>query len=150
MYVCTMELDSNICYKRNIHNRTLEDIQVISSRFFPTPVHHIHLDPTTLLQSAAIPDVQMEDAIDDDVITIEEDTADTEVREWLKLPRIWKTADLSNGNIYDARSSKFPLRNTYRTIITMICMFYAMFGTLHYVNVFLLITVTIDNTFLGI
>lgn len=106
-----MELDASICYKRNIHNRTLEDIQSISDQFFPTPVHHIQLDPTTLLQSAAIPDVQMEDAIDDDVITIE-DTADTEVRDWLKLPRIWKTADLSNGKIYDARSAKFSQRNT--------------------------------------
>lgn len=106
-----MELDSQVCHKRNIHNRTLEDIQVISTRFFPTPVHHIQLDPTTLLQSAAIPDVQMEDAIDDDVITIE-DSADTEVRDWLKLPRIWKTADLSNGNTYDARSATFPLSNT--------------------------------------
>lgn len=79
MYICTMELDPNICFKRNIHGRTLEDIQVICSRFFPTPVHHIQLDPTTLLQSAAIPDVQMEDVIADDVITIE-DTVDTKVR----------------------------------------------------------------------
>lgn len=74
-----MELDANICHKRNIHNRTLDDIQVISARFFPTPAHHLQLDPTTLLQSAAITDVQMEDAIDDDVITIE-DATDTEVR----------------------------------------------------------------------
>lgn len=125
-----MELDPHICYKRNIHNRTLEDIQVITSRFFPTPVHHIQLDPTTLLQSAAITDVQMEDAIDDDVITIE-DTADTEVRDWLKLPRIWKTADLSNGNIYDARSVKFPLRNTQRTTIIQVCMFYAIYNVFY-------------------
>ncbi|XP_047508220.1 uncharacterized protein LOC125051733 isoform X3 [Pieris napi] len=63
VYICTMELDPQICHKRNIHNRNLEDIQVICSRFFETPAHHILLDPTTLLQSAAITDVTMEDAV---------------------------------------------------------------------------------------
>ncbi|KAL0878527.1 hypothetical protein ABMA27_003615 [Loxostege sticticalis] len=67
VYVCTMELDAQVCHKRNIHNRSLSDIEVIVSRFFPTPPHHIQLDATTLLQSASIPEVQMEDA-DDEVI----------------------------------------------------------------------------------
>lgn len=62
-----MELDAQVCHKRNIHNRSLSDIEVIVSRFFPTPPHHIQLDATTLLQSASIPEVQMEDA-DDEVI----------------------------------------------------------------------------------
>ncbi|XP_060804052.1 myb-like protein AA isoform X2 [Amyelois transitella] len=68
VYVCTMELDAHACYKRNIHNRSLEEIQVITSRFFPTPSHHIQLDPTTLLQSAGITEVHMEDVDSDDVI----------------------------------------------------------------------------------
>lgn len=62
-----MDLDAQTCFKRNIHNRTLEDIQVICARFFETPSHHIQLDATTLLQNAAITEVHMEDA-DDDVI----------------------------------------------------------------------------------
>ena len=57
-----MEMEAQACYKRNIHKRSLEDIEVIITRFFPTPTHHIHLDATTLLQSASIPDVHMEDA----------------------------------------------------------------------------------------
>ncbi|XP_022112361.2 YLP motif-containing protein 1 isoform X2 [Pieris rapae] len=73
VYICTMELDPQICHKRNIHNRSLEDIQVICSRFFDTPAHHILLDPTTLLQSAAITDVTMEDAVS------MEDVQETEV-----------------------------------------------------------------------
>lgn len=73
-----MELDAQVCYKRNIHNRTLEEIEAISSRFFPTPLHHIQLDPTTLLQSAAITEVQMEDA--EDVQIVMEDSQETEVR----------------------------------------------------------------------
>lgn len=72
-----MEFDANTCYKRNIHNRTKEDIEVICSRFFPTPAHHIQLDATTLLQSAAIPDVQMEDVSDE---VIMEDVQEPEVR----------------------------------------------------------------------
>lgn len=71
-----MEIDSQLCFKRNIHNRSLEDIEVIVSRFFPTPAHHIQLDATTLLQNASITDVQMEDV--DDVTM--EDTHETEVR----------------------------------------------------------------------
>lgn len=71
-----MELNAEVCHKRNIHNRSLDDIQVICSRFFPTPAHHIQLDPTTLLQSASITEVQMED-VDDDVIM--EDSHETEV-----------------------------------------------------------------------
>lgn len=57
-----MELDAQVCYKRNIHNRSLSDIEDIVSRFARTPAHQIQLEPTTLLQSAAIPDVHMEDA----------------------------------------------------------------------------------------
>ncbi|XP_049874845.1 YLP motif-containing protein 1-like isoform X2 [Pectinophora gossypiella] len=75
VYICTMELDPQICFKRNIHNRTLEDIELICSRFFPSPAHHIQLDATTLLQSAAITEVHMEDATDEPI----EDTQETEL-----------------------------------------------------------------------
>lgn len=64
-----MEMDPQACFKRNIHNRSLQDIEAIVSSFFPTPAHHIQLDPTTLLQSASIREVQMEDADD---VTMEE------------------------------------------------------------------------------
>ncbi|XP_063538719.1 YLP motif-containing protein 1 isoform X1 [Cydia strobilella] len=76
VYICTMELDCQICFKRNIHGRTLGDIQVVTTRFFPTPDHHIQLDATTLLQSGAITEVQMED-VDDDIIM--EDAQEPEV-----------------------------------------------------------------------
>ncbi|XP_039756820.1 uncharacterized protein DDB_G0284459-like isoform X2 [Pararge aegeria] len=64
VYVCTMEADTQTCYKRNIHNRSLKDIEDIKSRFYRTPAHHIQLDATTLLQNASIREVQMEDAED--------------------------------------------------------------------------------------
>lgn len=90
VYICTMELDPQTCFKRNIHNRTLDEIEVICSRFFPTPRHHIQLDPTTLLQSASIPEVQMEDA--DDVTM--EDAQEPEVRpphQLLEIFNKWRT-----------------------------------------------------------
>lgn len=67
VYICTMELDAQACYKRNIHNRALGDIEATVARFYPTPAHHIQLDATTLLQSGAITEVHMED-VDDEVI----------------------------------------------------------------------------------
>lgn len=72
-----MEADVQTCFKRNIHSRSLEDLEVLNSRFFPTPSHHIQLDATTLLQNASIQDVQMED-VEDDVVM--EDVQEAEVR----------------------------------------------------------------------
>lgn len=74
-----MEHDIQACFKRNIHNRTLDDIEVLAARFFTTPEHHIQLDATTLLQNAAITDVQMED-VSDDVVMVEDDVQEAEVR----------------------------------------------------------------------
>lgn len=79
-----MELDPQVCYKRNIHDRKLEDIEVVCARFFSTPVHHIQLDPTTLLQNAAITEVHMEDVTDDGV---SEEIQETEVRWARELSR---------------------------------------------------------------
>lgn len=72
-----MEQDIQSCLKRNIHNRNLEDLEVMASRFFPTPAHHIQLDATTLLQNAAIEDVHMEDV--EDVVMVD-DVPEAEVR----------------------------------------------------------------------
>lgn len=79
-----MELDPHLCYKRNVHNRKLEDIEVICTNFYPTPAHHIQLDATTLLQSGAITEVQMEDA-DDEVVM--EDAQESEVRPHYRNPK---------------------------------------------------------------
>ncbi|KPJ06542.1 YLP motif-containing protein 1 [Papilio machaon] len=101
VYVCTMEADVATCYKRNIHNRTLEEIEQLNAKFFPTPTHHIQLDPTTLLQSAAITDVQMEDA--DDAVTMEDAVEETEVEnlftsKWEKMDDAVKLARLDGTN----------------------------------------------------
>ncbi|XP_028178398.1 YLP motif-containing protein 1-like isoform X1 [Ostrinia furnacalis] len=86
VYVCTMELDPHVCHRRNIHNRSLGDIQVVCSRFFPTPPHHIQLDATTLLQSASIREVHMEDA--DDAVVMDDAQQEVEssfTSKWEKM-----------------------------------------------------------------
>ncbi|XP_050343990.1 YLP motif-containing protein 1-like isoform X2 [Nymphalis io] len=111
VYICTMDLDPQTCFKRNIHGRSLEDIESIVAKFFPTPAHHIHLDATTLLQSASIPDVQMEDA--DDVTM--EDAHDTEVEssftsKWEKVDDAAQLARL-DGTSKPLRSSQLSMED---------------------------------------
>ncbi|KAL7300023.1 hypothetical protein TKK_0007331 [Trichogramma kaykai] len=61
VYVCEMEMDIQICLKRNIHNRSEDEVNRIVDYFEPTPSHHHKLDITSLLQEHTIEDVEMED-----------------------------------------------------------------------------------------
>ncbi|KAJ0176152.1 hypothetical protein K1T71_008326 [Dendrolimus kikuchii] len=113
VYICTMDLDPQTCYRRNIHNRKLDDIEVICSRFFPTPLHHIQLDATTLLQNAAIQDVQMEDVQDNDFTM--EDAEEPEVEssftsKWEKMEDAAQLARL-DGTSKPLRSSQLSMED---------------------------------------
>lgn len=57
-------MDVQICLKRNIHNRSEDEVNRIVDYLEPTPKHHQKLDSSSLLQEAAIEDVQMEDVQD--------------------------------------------------------------------------------------
>lgn len=57
-----MEMDVQICLKRNIHKRSEDEVNRIVDYLEPTPKHHQKLDTSTLIQEASIEDVQMEDA----------------------------------------------------------------------------------------
>ncbi|KAG8198182.1 hypothetical protein JTE90_006927 [Oedothorax gibbosus] len=62
------ELDSqdpNICFKRNTHERTLEDITKLLITWENKPKHFMALDVRSLLQEAAITEVEMEVETDD-------------------------------------------------------------------------------------
>ncbi|XP_034941545.1 uncharacterized protein ZAP3 [Chelonus insularis] len=61
VYVCEMEMDVQICLKRNIHKRTEEEVNRIVDYFEPTPNYHQILDVSTLLQEQTIEEVQMEE-----------------------------------------------------------------------------------------
>lgn len=76
MYICQLELDKDVCTKRNVHNRTEKEIENCISGWEQTPSHHTIVDPTTFLQSCSIPDVVMEEGN-----TPVEDANDEEVTE---------------------------------------------------------------------
>ncbi|BET01074.1 YLP motif containing 1 [Nesidiocoris tenuis] len=69
VYICEMESDLNECFKRNIHGRTLDDIEKMGKIWEKTPPNEVILDIRSLLQEAAITEVDMED-------TVEETTSD--------------------------------------------------------------------------
>lgn len=52
-----MEMDLQICLKRNIHNRTEDEINRIIDYFEPTPSYHQKLDVNSMLQEQAIEEV---------------------------------------------------------------------------------------------
>lgn len=57
VYVCEMEMDTQICLKRNIHKRSEDEINRIVDYFEPTPGYHQKLDVTSLLQEESIEEV---------------------------------------------------------------------------------------------
>lgn len=61
MYICQLELDSQICSKRNVHGRTEAEIEKCVKGWEPTPSHHPILDATSLIQAGSIAEVEMEE-----------------------------------------------------------------------------------------
>ncbi|XP_028821188.1 YLP motif-containing protein 1 [Denticeps clupeoides] len=61
VYLAEICADHQTCAKRNIHGRKLKDIMKMVSAWEPTPRHMVRLDIRSLLQDAAIEDVEMED-----------------------------------------------------------------------------------------
>lgn len=59
VYICEMDVDVSACTKRNIHNRTEEDIADIVKNWEETPRHHLRVDVRSLLQSVAITEVSI-------------------------------------------------------------------------------------------
>ncbi|XP_005170211.2 YLP motif-containing protein 1 isoform X1 [Danio rerio] len=61
VYLAEITTDQQTCAKRNIHGRTLKDISKLSGGWESAPPHMVRLDIRSLLQDAAIEDVEMED-----------------------------------------------------------------------------------------
>ncbi|XP_068110635.1 YLP motif-containing protein 1 isoform X2 [Hyperolius riggenbachi] len=62
VYLAEITGDTQTCAKRNVHNRKLKDINKMSDNWEPAPRHMIRLDIRSLLQDAAIDEVEMEDS----------------------------------------------------------------------------------------
>ncbi|XP_056619828.1 YLP motif-containing protein 1 isoform X3 [Triplophysa dalaica] len=61
VYLAEITADHQTCAKRNIHGRTLKDITKVANGWESAPPHMVRLDIRSLLQDAAIEDVEMED-----------------------------------------------------------------------------------------
>ncbi|XP_040189117.1 YLP motif-containing protein 1 isoform X2 [Rana temporaria] len=62
VYLAEITADTQTCAKRNMHSRKLKDINKMSDNWEPAPRHMIRLDIRSLLQDAAIDEVEMEDS----------------------------------------------------------------------------------------
>ncbi|KAI1897891.1 hypothetical protein AGOR_G00087940 [Albula goreensis] len=61
VYLAEITADNQTCAKRNVHGRKLKDITKMGSNWEPSPRHMVRLDIRSLLQDAAIEEVEMED-----------------------------------------------------------------------------------------
>ncbi|XP_065159847.1 YLP motif-containing protein 1 isoform X2 [Atheta coriaria] len=61
VYICQLDLDVQICTKRNIHGRSEVEIQHIVNGWEEVPSHYGILDATNLIQAGAITEVEMEE-----------------------------------------------------------------------------------------
>ncbi|KAF1376581.1 hypothetical protein PFLUV_G00212960 [Perca fluviatilis] len=66
VYLAEITADTQTCAKRNVHGRTLKDIMKMSNNWESSPRHMVRLDVRSLLQDAAIEEVEMEDFNPDD------------------------------------------------------------------------------------
>uniref|UniRef100_G3TSF1 YLP motif-containing protein 1 n=1 Tax=Loxodonta africana TaxID=9785 RepID=G3TSF1_LOXAF len=61
VYLAEMSADNQTCGKRNIHGRKLKEINKMADHWESAPRHMMRLDIRSLLQDAAIEEVEMED-----------------------------------------------------------------------------------------
>uniref|UniRef100_A0A8C6KFD6 YLP motif-containing protein 1 n=1 Tax=Nothobranchius furzeri TaxID=105023 RepID=A0A8C6KFD6_NOTFU len=61
VYVAEITADTQTCSKRNVHGRTHKEITKLSKDWESSPRHMVRLDVRSLLQDAAIEEVEMED-----------------------------------------------------------------------------------------
>ncbi|XP_053736773.1 YLP motif-containing protein 1 isoform X1 [Synchiropus splendidus] len=66
VYVAEISADTQTCVKRNIHGRSQKEITKMHSNWEASPRHMVRLDVRSLLQDAAIEEVEMEDFNPDD------------------------------------------------------------------------------------
>lgn len=57
VYIGEMEYDVHTCHRRNVHNRTLADVQKIIKGWQETPSHMTRVDLNSLSQGEAIEEV---------------------------------------------------------------------------------------------
>uniref|UniRef100_A0A671V5H6 YLP motif-containing protein 1 n=1 Tax=Sparus aurata TaxID=8175 RepID=A0A671V5H6_SPAAU len=66
VYLAEITADTQTCAKRNVHGRSHKDITKMLNNWESSPPHMVRLDVRSLLQDAAIEEVEMEDFNPDD------------------------------------------------------------------------------------
>ncbi|XP_017787005.1 PREDICTED: YLP motif-containing protein 1-like isoform X2 [Nicrophorus vespilloides] len=108
VYVCQLELDVQLCSKRNTHNRSLLEIENTVAEWEETPVHYATLDATNLIQAGSIPEVEMEeiDSPNDNF-----DDMDVEGEEQACNSSKWDNFECSINNLAKLDGTSKPLRH---------------------------------------
>ncbi|KAK2530723.1 Ylpm1 isoform B [Columba livia] len=102
VYLAEMSADNQTCSKRNIHGRKLKDISRMSDHWEAAPRHMMRLDIRSLLQDAAIEEVEMEDFdanIEDQKEEVKKDTAEEEESELGYIPKSKWEMDTSEAKL---------------------------------------------------
>ena len=77
VYIAEFEGDPVRCAKRNVHSRSLEDVQVLNDGFELTPNYMNRLDMSTYLNDGEIEHVEMEEKT---LTSINDEDEQTKVR----------------------------------------------------------------------
>uniref|UniRef100_A0A452GWL3 YLP motif-containing protein 1 n=1 Tax=Gopherus agassizii TaxID=38772 RepID=A0A452GWL3_9SAUR len=102
VYLAEMSADNQTCAKRNIHGRKLKEINRMSDHWETAPRHMMRLDIRSLLQDAAIEEVEMEDFdanIEDQKEESKKDTAEEEESELGYIPKSKWEMDTSEAKL---------------------------------------------------
>ncbi|EMP30708.1 YLP motif-containing protein 1 [Chelonia mydas] len=102
VYLAEMSADNQTCSKRNIHGRKLKEINRMSDHWETAPRHMMRLDIRSLLQDAAIEEVEMEDFdanIEDQKEESKKDTAEEEESELGYIPKSKWEMDTSEAKL---------------------------------------------------
>uniref|UniRef100_A0A8C8SQI1 YLP motif-containing protein 1 n=1 Tax=Pelusios castaneus TaxID=367368 RepID=A0A8C8SQI1_9SAUR len=102
VYLAEMSADNQTCSKRNIHGRKLKEINRMSDHWETAPRHMMRLDIRSLLQDAAIEEVEMEDFdanIEDQKDESKKDTAEEEESELGYIPKSKWEMDTSEAKL---------------------------------------------------
>uniref|UniRef100_A0A8B9BMT6 YLP motif-containing protein 1 n=1 Tax=Anser brachyrhynchus TaxID=132585 RepID=A0A8B9BMT6_9AVES len=102
VYLAEMSADNQTCSKRNIHGRKLKEISRMSDHWEAAPRHMMRLDIRSLLQDAAIEEVEMEDFdanIEDQKEEAKKDAAEEEESELGYIPKSKWEMDTSEAKL---------------------------------------------------
>ncbi|GIY30612.1 hypothetical protein CDAR_461223 [Caerostris darwini] len=100
VYIAEMDCkDPYICHKRNIHNRSLEEITKVLESWEPKPRHFMGIDIRSLLQDEAITEVEMEVESNDGAEDKDEDGGNSSNEMSFHKPSRWEKLEATEEKL---------------------------------------------------